>query len=265
VPAGEVPVRIEHAAFAAAVATCGDTSGAPPAPPPEELPETSIDDEFLAAVVPPEWRVGTRWTLETQTRFYGPRLEPEFANKDFNGLVDFEVVELSDIEATVVATARPFEDSDRPKPERWTMLYGFEPFRLIDRADDDRPLSYPIHPDPSDALAWADATFVHDLVMCGAPPLTAPAWQERNLAFEVLIEQPEVVWKWRSRAPPTFLRLEGFPVLRIIRWLPGDPWWAISEGLDRETKRPFADPYLAGRGRLVAVDGMPIEPMPWTE
>lgn len=63
----------------------------------------------------------------------------------------------------------------------------------------------------------------------------------------------------------------------VVTWRRGDPWWARHEALDVNGRTARREPDLSGRrvpvagdgwlsrGRLIAIDGKPIDPMPWSD
>ena len=251
-------------AFALAMALLGCERAAPvdlPGPEPA-LTEFDLDDELVEAVLPPHWHVGQTWTVETEAPIWSGSLNDSRPNGMFRGFADYRVDEVLGNRAVIVATARRKEDADSlpPNSTRWVSTYTLDPFMQVGLGREGRVSYWKAEP-AEDCWVFLRLGMADTEVLYAAPATEDSPFLARDLPrrYKVAVSPGLASWSWSE--PEDVLKLTA---TRTVHWRPGDPWWSLAEGLDKQG-RPFQQRYVPARGRLVAIDGVAVEPMPWTD
>lgn len=262
--------RIALSATFIATSRCGADRG--PLPGAGWLPHQR-DLQIVARTFPAPWAKGARWTIEYEfdSRTLGDHVplhkRGEYSVRDVaDGRALIETLGISggSEETRFIWDTRRFrleslpENEYMPPPAFEPSGYGWKPLD-----EDTPPVCF------SRILPW-QAPIIHRLASAvdvrdvlgerSFGDVHQRAWIEDGMVhFEVASEDP-------SRE-----------ILSVV-WRPGDPWWAKFECFlpgrttspPTPTRKQWPGPAWPGptatrdaRARLVAIDGVPIEPLPW--
>lgn len=220
-----------------------------------------IDDEALRDVIPPRWRKGQSWTVEQFGWEVGipPQVGPNHSR------IDFEVATVDG--DTAVVTVRG-HDVGR-ESDRATLTIALQPFRLIEIVIHAKgpSLRERVERDPGHLVVKTVA--FHENLLVAFPQ--APS---------VVRTEPDLRCEWKLVPGGAELSWPDGMVDRarhVVTWRKADPWWARHEALDVDGRTARREPDLIGRrvpaafdgwlsrARLIAIDGKPIDPMPWSD
>jgi len=224
------------------------------------------DRQVVARTFPTQWKVGTRWSLETEVDVRGMR-----ERTPRRAVAEYRVVTLEEGRALVdvaVDTGGIFENT----------RFAWDVVRLRVAALPDSEYLPPGTPTAlSSVRGWLDVE------EAGPPTCQSPlaAWGvpivSRAVAGSALLDVLGEHWfdgiHQRAWVEDGVVRFEIRPAeadraTLFIAWRPGEPWWAKLECHQpgRATNPPIPEPWSvprSARARLVAIDGVPIEPLPW--
>lgn len=223
----------------------------------------SAESQLVEATFPPKLPLGKRWTVEVEgdvptiDGFWKPRrARSEVSVAEVGG--DLVMVDARDLRF----------DQDH-------VHFVLRPSTLsVVRVQTRRLLTPSLDAD----LGWERADgYVVPACDFFLDPSHLPILYRSTAAGEVLDvlgERNDGAVRQRAWVEDGLVRFELQPRNRrdavlTIAWRPGDPWWAKYEcfvpGKSDNRMPPRRDGSLArpARARLVAVDGVPVEPLPW--
>lgn len=233
-------------------------------------PAVTDDEKLIAATFPPRWSVGRSWALEVEqdARGFDIHWHPSryfvrhhvVAAAAGRVVVQWEVVDEEGPAKYFVVSLEPFQLRHADVtfvPEDWTDALLTNRRLSFDELDEPATHGCSGGPRP-----WpVPYSRKHDFL--GRELIGARIWprtfEDRSQSASVLgdagivftIEEAN-----RPRAPTA-----------LIRWRPGEPWWAKLECRPLDAQN-LPRPHLASgarpfRARLVAVDEQPVDVLPW--